>query len=130
MGSAAYEMLVSSAALFLDARDSKDFEVSHIPGALHLPGMTFNLPANILLMPAFQSAVTNCQKAIVVYSDTGTRMSRCVTVAHVLRNSSQIDPERVVRMKGGLNDWKRCAFPVEGDKRRFFAGQALGANSR
>jgi len=125
---AASEMLASGETIFLDARDHADFGVSHIPGALHMPGMTFNLPRALSTMPSFAAVVSNPDKKVIVYSDTGTRMSRCVTVAHALRNNDRVGPERVLRLNGGFNSWKRHALLVDGDRRCFFAGQVLGTS--
>ena len=48
---------------------------------------------------------------------------RCVHVAAILR--SVVQPERVRRLSGGLNGWKRAGFPVDGDARQMFAGRTM-----
>lgn len=58
---------------------------------------------------------------VVVYSDNGSKLSRCVHVSKILRHL--LAPERVRRLRGGLNGWKRTNLPVDGDARTMFAGR-------
>jgi 3-mercaptopyruvate sulfurtransferase SseA len=60
---------------------------------------------------------------VVVYSDNGSKLSRCVRVSAILRSVTH--PERVRRLRGGLNGWKRLGLPCDGDTRPMFAGQSL-----
>lgn len=116
-------------AIFVDARDPGDFGVSHIPGAFSLPAFTFNLPEAMLDSSALAAATANIARTVIVYSDTGTRASRCVRVASTLRSSDRLEARRVVRLRGGLNEWKRRGLAVTGDRRTFFAGEALGTST-
>jgi len=48
-----------------------------------------------------------------------------VQVAGLLR--SILQPERVRRLKGGLNGWKKLGLEVDGDARMMFAGRPMDA---
>ena len=60
---------------------------------------------------------------VIVYSDNGSKLSRCSGVSALLRRV--ILPERVRRLRGGLNAWKRGGLPVDGDARLMFAGRPM-----
>jgi hypothetical protein len=66
--------------------------------------------------------VSSCACAPRVCS-TGSKLSRCVNVSRILR--SVIQPERVRRLRGGLNGWKQAQLPVDGDARMMFAGRTM-----
>lgn len=111
-------------AIFLDARDTSDVGVSHVCGAHSLPGHTMEQLANVERTAAYEVVVQNPEQSVIVYSDNGSRLSRCTNVAQALRRRVQAD--RVLRLTGGLNLWKRHGFPVDGDARALFAGKVLG----
>lgn len=121
-----------SECVFVDARDGAAYGVSRVGGAVSLPGHTmaelYSLTGD---HPTIRRLSAARSKRIVVYSDNGTQMSRCVHVAKALRGI--VDPERVRRLAGGLNAWKRAGLPVDGDARAMFAGKvasvALGNGS-
>ena len=106
---------------FVDSRDLRDFEVSHVKDALALPGHTMEQLQNLTHHPTVLALFASPASLVVVYSDNGSKMSRCVNVSKILRQLLQ--PERVRRLRGGLNGWKRQALPVDGDARAMFAGQ-------
>lgn len=60
---------------------------------------------------------------VIVYSDNGSKLSRCTNISSLLRGL--VLPERVRRLAGGLNGWKRDGYAVDGDQRAMFAGQTL-----
>ena len=110
--------------VFVDARDVRAYVVSRVPGAMSLPGHTMTeLEALTRHHPVIKKLSHGRDKRIVVYSDNGSMLSRCVHVARALR-ATLPDPERVRRLKGGLNGWKRLGFEVQGDERAMFAGKA------
>jgi len=108
-------------AMFVDARDATAFAVSHVLGALPLPGHTMEELAGLADHATIRSLRAAPAAAVVVYSDNGSKLSRCVNVSRGLRQL--LPPERVRRLRGGLNGWKRAGLPVEGDARTMFAGQ-------
>lgn len=120
----AKDLLDKDLVIFLDARNTTDFEVSHVVGAHSLPGHTMEQLRSVERTPAFQLVVQNPEQSVVVYSDNGSMMSRCTNVAQALRR--KVKAERVLRLTGGLNLWKRHGLPVEGDARALFAGRVLG----
>lgn len=113
-------------ALFIDARDVSDFAKSHVDGAHSLPGHTMEQLSTLTYTSTFRLIVENPEQNVIVYSDNGSQMSRCINVARALRGNNRIQAHRVLRLKSGLNDWKRHGYPVQGDTRALFAGQVLG----
>eukprot|EP00747_Dinoflagellata_sp_TGD_P088236 gnl/TRDRNA2_/TRDRNA2_163927_c0_seq2.p1 gnl/TRDRNA2_/TRDRNA2_163927_c0~~gnl/TRDRNA2_/TRDRNA2_163927_c0_seq2.p1 ORF type:complete len:227 (+),score=40.96 gnl/TRDRNA2_/TRDRNA2_163927_c0_seq2:176-856(+) len=124
----ALELHMNSQILMLDSRNTSDYDVSRAKGALSLPGHTMEQLQNIERNVVFQLVVGDPEKVVVVYSDNGSQMSRCVHVARALRAHERIDARRVLRLRGGLNAWKMLGQPVDGDPRTLFAGQALNAS--
>ena len=107
--------------VFVDARDTTAFAVSHVPDAVSLPGHTMGeLAALTRDHPIIRRLSVARNTRVVVYSDNGSMLSRCVHVSRALRGV--LDPERVRRLTGGLNGWKRLGLPVDGDARTMFAG--------
>lgn len=123
---AAKDLLEKDLAIFLDSRNTSDYDVSHVRGAHSLPGHTMEQLARIEFTPSFRLIVENPEQTVIVYSDNGSKMSRCVHVARALREHWKLDARNVLRLTGGLNLWKRNGFVVDGDQRVFFAGQVLG----
>jgi len=115
------------AAIFVDARDLSDYGTSHVKDALPLPGHTMEQLQHLTVRnakgqhPTVVSLLEAPASMVVVYSDNGSKLSRCVNVSKILRQLLQ--PERVRRLRGGLNSWKRAGLPVDGDARAMFAGQ-------
>merc|ERR1711924_34804 len=124
---AAKDLYDKDLALFFDSRNTTDFDVSHVRGARAMPGHTMEQLAGIGSTPAFREALGNPEQTMIVYSDNGSKLSRCVHVSRALRMSLPASQAcRVLRLTGGLNAWKRNGFPVDGDTRALFAGQVLG----
>lgn len=109
--------------IFIDARDVGDFGVSHVADALSLPGHTMEQLEKLGDHPTLHALKKAPAAIAVVYSDNGSKLSRCVHVSQYLRRV--LLPERVRRLRGGLNGWKRMGLPVDGDTRQMFAGKAL-----
>ena len=123
-------------ALFLDSRSVDEFDRSHLAGAFSFAerspmlarlvqeGEDLEQTAN----PALKQLVRFPNKAVIVYSDSGSDdlslgyISRCVRVTQELRRACRRQPslgneKRIFRLIGGLNQWKRAGFPVHGDQR-------------
>lgn len=100
----------TSGALLLDARESKEFAVSHLKGALHVGYDHFNLTA-------IPSSVAK-DRPIVVYCSVGYRSEK---VAEQLRAAGFT---RVSNLYGGIFEWVNQGNPVvddRGDTRRVHA---------
>jgi hypothetical protein len=78
---------------------------------------------DLLIHPTVLALASSPASIVIVYSDNGSRLSRCGNVSAILRKA--IQPERVRRLRGGLNGWKKGGMPVDGDERLFFAGRAM-----
>mmetsp|Transcript_34895 Transcript_34895/g.81611 ORF Transcript_34895/g.81611 Transcript_34895/m.81611 type:complete len:388 (+) Transcript_34895:67-1230(+) len=122
----AKELFDKDLVIFVDARNDVDFEASQIVGAINVPGHTFHQIASLEMMPTFRNIIENPEQSVIVYSDNGSHMSRCVAVARSLRVAEGMQAARVLRLSGGMNQWKRLGYPVEGEKRPLFAGHPLG----
>ena len=110
---------------FIDSRDEAAYAVSHVQGALPLPGHTMEQLQGLLAHPTVRAIAASPASIVVVYSDNGSKLSRCVHVSRILRSVTQ--PERVRRLEGGLNGWKKLGLPVDGDARMMFAGRTMDA---
>ena len=110
-------------ALFVDSRDATAYSVSHVPGAFSVPGHTLEELQGLASHPAIAVLRSMPHALVIVYSDNGSKLSRCVHVSSILRKL--LLPERVRRLRDGLNGWKRDGLPVEGDQRTQFAGKSL-----
>lgn len=116
-------LLQRGVTLFLDARSSPDFRVSHVRGALSLPYVAGQ--DNVSKSPVHHMILENPSLIVIVYSDTGEQNSPCAHIARRLRNQQEIRNHRVLRLNGGLNAWKDKGFDVEGDTRMMVDGFAV-----
>ncbi len=89
--------------ILLDPRSAKAFEASHIPGAVHLP--LNKLPINADRDPAIAR-----HRHIVVYGDNPATPTAIALVKRLLGSRY----EGVRFYAGGLGEWTRRGFPVEG----------------
>lgn len=125
----AKRLVDEDAAIFADARDYGAYMESHIPDALEC----FAQQVWWGFGNAIDAILSEPEKMVVVYSDNGSSLSRCVAVAKALRAdpricSSGIGAPRILRLKRGLNCWKRNGFPVNGSKHAYFGGSLLGTH--
>ena len=94
----AQEAHALSDAIFLDARETEEYEVSHLPGALHLGYNHLDL-----------GVVKDVDKSrpIIVYCTVGYRSERA---AIKLRKAGF---SKVYNLYGSLYAWKLAGFPLE-----------------
>jgi len=119
-------LLQEGVAIFVDARDWTDFQVSRVRSAVSLP---YNVADKLVSdMPAWKLIGEQSSKTIVVYSDTGRQNTYCAHVARRLRNRHDVKTHRVLRLIGGLNEWKRDELDVEGDAREMIDGIAVASS--
>jgi len=115
----------SDNAIFIDARGSKEFELSRIEGAHNEQGITLEQMICIERTPVFSLLQERKEMTVVVYSDNGFPISRCANVARALRAHKEVDADRVLRLQGGLNAWKSAGLPVAGDVREMYLGTPI-----
>ncbi|MGH3109576.1 MAG: molybdopterin-synthase adenylyltransferase MoeB [Gaiellaceae bacterium] len=84
--------------LFVDVRESDEWEEGHVPGAIHVPRGR--------LESRMEGLVPDKERAIVVYCSGG---SRSAFASKVL---GDLGYEKVVNLAGGFADWKRNGFEV------------------
>ncbi|WP_242131452.1 rhodanese-like domain-containing protein [Aestuariivivens marinum] len=85
--------------IVLDARESKEFEISHIKDAIHVGFDSFNLKNTT-------QKFNEKQLAIVVYCSLGVRSE---DIAEQLKKAGY---SNVKNLYGGIFEWKNSGFPV------------------
>lgn len=86
-------------ALILDAREFKEYEISHLKNAVFVGFNTFDLSETTLLLK-------DKQQTIVVYCSLGIRSEK---IAEKLQKAGYIN---VYNLYGGIFEWKNKGFPV------------------
>ena len=95
----AHERLESSdGPLFVDVRESDEWEEGHIPGALYT--------GRGRLEQRIEGLVPDKERDIVVYCSGGSRS------AFAAKALGDLGYENVVNLAGGFSDWKRNGFEV------------------
>ncbi|WP_242202229.1 rhodanese-like domain-containing protein [Aestuariivivens insulae] len=92
-------------AVILDAREAKEFQVSHIKDAIHVGYDLFNLDSLQLKLPDKKSN-------IVVYCSLGIRSE---DIAEQLK---KVGYTNVENLYGGIFEWKNNNFPVYNTKEK------------
>lgn len=92
--------LPKTAAILLDAREQKEFEVSHLENAICVGYNKFKLKETLAKLPKDKDA------KIVVYCSLGIRSE---TVAHKLIQAGYTN---VYNLYGGIFKWKNANFKV------------------
>ena len=93
-------MLPKTKAILLDARDEKEFNVSHLKNAIRVGYDDFKLNETLKKLPEDKNT------KIVVYCSLGIRSE---TVAHKLINKGYTN---VFNLYGGIFEWKNANFQV------------------
>lgn len=86
-------------AIILDAREFKEYEVSHIKNAIFVGFNTFNLQQTMLQL-------NNKHQTIVVYCSLGIRSE---DIAEILTKAGYT---KVFNLYGGIFEWKNKGFDV------------------
>ena len=86
-------------AILLDAREPREFEVSHLKNAINVGYEHFNLDSILALIP-------NKGEKIIVYCSLGIRSE---TIAKKLKKSGY---KNVFNLYGGIFEWKNKSFTV------------------
>jgi len=84
------------APLFLDVRETEEWQEGHLPGAVHVP--RGNLESRI------EALVPDRGREIVVYCAGGSRS------AFAAKSLQELGYENVASMAGGFSDWKRNGY--------------------
>ncbi len=86
----------ADAPLFLDVRETEEWQEGHLPGAVHVP--RGNLESRI------EALVPDRGREIVVYCAGGSRS------AFAAKSLQELGYENVASMAGGFSDWKRNGY--------------------
>jgi rhodanese-related sulfurtransferase len=92
--------LPKTEAILLDARDQKEFDVSHLKNAIRVGYDDFKIDQTLPKLPKDKNA------KIVVYCSLGIRSE---TVAHKLMQEGYTN---VYNLYGGIFEWKNANFKV------------------
>jgi molybdopterin/thiamine biosynthesis adenylyltransferase/rhodanese-related sulfurtransferase len=82
--------------LFLDVRESGEWQEGHIPGAVHIP--RGNLESRV------EAMVPDKSREIVVYCAVGARS------AFAVKSLAELGYENLTSLAGGFADWKRNGY--------------------
>jgi sulfur-carrier protein adenylyltransferase/sulfurtransferase len=85
--------------LFVDVRESDEWDEGHVPGAVHL--------ARGFLESRIEAAAPDHTQPIVVYCAGGSRS------AFAAKSLQELGYESVVSLAGGYTDWKRNGNPTQ-----------------
>ncbi|MEO0883968.1 MAG: rhodanese-like domain-containing protein [Pseudomonadota bacterium] len=88
--------------ILLDVREEKEFEVSHIPGAVRVDPDASASDVGALL------ADKNADLPVILYCSVGTRSSRLGT-----RIANDIDTREIANLRGGVFAWHNENRPLE-----------------
>ena len=95
----AQELLTSSEPpLFLDVRETDEWEEGHIPGAVYV--------SRGRLEQQIEGLVPDKSRPLVVYCSAGSRS------AFAAKSLEELGYEDVVNLAGGFSDWKRNGYEV------------------
>lgn len=130
----AYLLMKNSKAVFVDARDEPDYQASRLQTSFHMAANDIffhkdRIDANLI---HHLIDLATAGKTIVCMSDnciTGAKnrghVSRCRHIAQYLVELG-VDKRRIVRMAGGLNEWKKHRLDgILGDLRLMYNGAFL-----
>ncbi|MCW2977977.1 MAG: Molybdopterin biosynthesis protein MoeB, partial [Actinomycetia bacterium] len=87
------------APLFVDVRESEEWDEGHVPGAVHL--------TRSHLESRIEGAAPDRAQPILVYCAGGSRS------AFAAKSLQELGYENVVSLAGGYTDWKRNGFPTQ-----------------
>lgn len=128
----AYMLMKNSKAVFVDSRDLPDYELSRLQTSFHLSAndLIFAKDKIDKQMVDHIISLSRLGKTIICLSDnciTGARnrghVSRCRHIAQYFVELGA-DPTKVVRMAGGINEWKNQGLDgILGDLRTMYAGE-------
>ncbi|MEO0141517.1 MAG: rhodanese-like domain-containing protein [candidate division WOR-3 bacterium] len=99
--------------LIIDVRSPDDFEKINIPGSL-------NIPLKSLASDEALSILRRSQKDVVFVGEAGSAAAQAVALARLM------DIKNAYAMTGGLDDWQRMKYPVQGTETAAGPGEPMG----
>jgi len=96
--------LEAGTAIFIDAREPKEFKVGHIPGALNLPAEQFGE-----YFEKLGSGLPKEEAPLIVYCQGGV----CDESHRVLEHLKTLEFKNLYLFTGGWQEWQKNNLPVE-----------------
>ncbi|MDA0267394.1 MAG: rhodanese-like domain-containing protein [Cyanobacteria bacterium] len=87
------------APLIVDVRSAAEYNVSHIPGAMHIPHRD--------LAHRLDELATFKTQPVILYCEAGVRAGIAETTL------ADAGFQQVIHLTGDMQDWRRKEFPVE-----------------
>lgn len=97
--SEAKELLDKGGYVFLDCRESKEFKMGHVPGAMNIP--------RGLIEFKIDKKIPDKNSGIVVYCKVGGR--GCLSACTLCR----MGYKNVMNMAGGWMAWEKAGYPID-----------------
>lgn len=93
---------VTEGALYLDAREQEEYQISHIPGAILIGFDHFDIEK---LKPKI-----NKNETLIVYCSVGYRSEK------IVKKLIKAGYSKVYNLYGSLFEWANCNLPLENEK--------------
>ena len=100
----------------MDGRDRKDYEASHVPGAISMPYFDLYFEWRSTKYVALAQRVVASGRHVVCYANTGGTegmgAGRCMRLCNFFYECWKVPVDRMHRLRDGYADWKKRGFPV------------------
>ncbi|KAK7253914.1 hypothetical protein SO694_00003416 [Aureococcus anophagefferens] len=100
----------------VDGRDRKDYEASHVPGAISMPYFDLYFEWRSAKYVALAQRVVASGRHVVCYANTGGTegmgAGRCMRLCNFFYECWKVPVDRMHRLRDGYADWKKRGFPV------------------
>ena len=100
----------------MDGRDRKDYEASHVPGAISMPYFDLYFEWRSAKYVALAQRVVASGRHVVCYANTGGTegmgAGRCMRLCNFFYECWKVPVDRMHRLRDGYADWKKRGFPV------------------
>lgn len=96
----AQKLVKEGKAVFVDVRSENTYSISHIKGALSIPGS--QLAMRITEIPAKKKIITYC----ACHAEETAGLAVAILKAHGIKDAAAL--------KGGWNEWRDSHLPIEG----------------
>lgn len=106
-----------SGPLFVDVRTVEEWEVSHIPGAVHFPNPEATPPESV------RQAMEE-KKTVIIYCAAGYRSAEACRLWQAGSGGAGAGSGRMVNLNGAIFAWANAGYPITGNKVHPFTNSA------